>query len=473
MSRRPSSTIRATASAAAAGSACCVTSTSGVCRTCDYAIIGDTTSAVLYANRLACNGVTGTITLITEGTNQTTVNGVQDLDFAVVNSQNITSFLTWENVALIPSGGGTGPFPGTQDISYSYYYGAGPCGDFIASYIIPQNGPWYNRGTTYLNRFFQAITTPSCPNSTERVIIDGLSTMWGIPKTINVVVSVPSILDGHFVFTYNNGGTELRELGIEVFNRLNVNLIQGVSNIQYSGTTGNTGLYNITTTGNGGTQILINNKLVWQNNPFSFLHLATVGSNTQPSLRIPVFYRATVTIPNNTGVVNLNNITPGPDLVTTYVSFSLYDLDNTNNRSAFIWLGQAYTTSEDFYDVSIGGNFAPSGSSFLIVECICLANLRTVSYSVPNQQIIIQANSGEVEAKWEYKFAEIVADIYAQYTGSTVDPQLLITNSAVCSSTSCTEFSSVNLYAIRESPMVTVLETVGSLYGNGLYPNFR
>jgi hypothetical protein len=486
MSRRPSSSIRSRAASSSAAS-----SSSGINRSYDYAIIGDTTAAVLYASRLIANGVTGTITLITEGGNQATnVSLVEPLDFAVTNARNMNQYVINEAVNLIPSNDGVGPFPGSTPISYNYWYGAGPCGDFISTYIIAQNGPWYpsSKVSSHVERWFQCATTPSCPNNVESIIIDGLSAAvgsnpgaWGIPKTTKVIVPVPSILDGHYKFTFNNGSVELRELGVGVFNELNINLIPSISNIQF--TPKSNGLYDITVTDLSGTQTLVDNRPVWQINPFSYLHLATVGTNSQPSIRLPVFYRSVMSIPNITSRVNLNTVPGGltgsPDLVSSYISFSLYDLDNTTNRSAFVWSGQAYTTIEDLYPLNgnggFNGVFADSGSSLLIVECVCYGNQRSATYDVINGNGIvqIQANSGASEEKWELKFAEIVADIYYQYTGDTTyidNPSLLTVSSSVCTNSMCQEFSSLDLYASRESTMVTILETVANLYGAGLYP---
>lgn len=479
MSRRPSSIIRTNTTAN--------TSSGAVCKSCNYAIIGDTTAAVLYANRLLNNGVTGTITILTEGPDHTIpptvrfglphnpANFIETINWPVLHAANLQSYTNVEKVTILASPdatpGGTGPFQ--HDVAaFSYYYGAGPLGDFITTYILARNGPWYptRSHNTFLSKFFNCVTVRTCLNSVEQMVTDGLSTLWNIPQTSSVIVPAPSILNCQYIFEYNNLGTYYRELGLAVYNQIKTEGVQTtfeVSSIHF--TSLGTGFYDLgVAVPNSPVSLLENTKVVWKANPYSFLHLATNGDYITPGgesitqFPFPTFYRAVITIPNITPNINLNTITPGPDLLTTYISFSLYDLDTTN-RNAFVWLGQAYTTTEDLAFPELTGSFAASGFSLLIVECICLGNTRMMSFNT--DQVVIQANSNAVETSWQNKFAQIVSDIALQYTGQVISIDSLTSTNQICAPNNmCSDFSSIDMYTSRESPMVTVLETAAYLY---------
>jgi hypothetical protein len=477
-------------------------------------IIGDTAANALYARRLVANGVVSPINMVTEARDYTTDPELPSQRFAVDHTKTILKYLIREQVQLLHSSDETGlnnrtgnPRP---ELAIDYYVGAGILGDFVSAYIIPRAGPWfYQSSNAHLVRFFNDSTIQRNLNAQERVINTFLKTTWGIRGTNSLVVEGPCILDTHYEFlTYADTRTEdddfiSRQLFLQQYNTAivapNVNISTEVYDMKFtrnSTTTPDT--WNFTSS----KLSLTNVRVKWETNPFTYIRLATNGGINPRPILLPTFYRARIAIPlKNDPVtmtvesssssssmsggcgcggsssitstviagVDLTNITPGPDMVTTYQAFSLYDFNNTGN-SAVCWLGQCYTTTEDLSDVNPGGLFSSPGYTFLIVEALCLKNKRTLSYSTTQQAAQFFYNSSAIEDGYLDQFGNIVADIYQAYTGLTTTNTTLIGVNEICDSKGqCSDISAITDYVTRESPMSTVIQLATVLYGYNVF----
>ena len=293
----------------------------------------------------------------------------------------------------------------------------------------------------------------------------------GLAQTACVVTSKPAILTQHYIFSEKNNDLYQREIFFDAYNTVNqssnVDIHTHVSNIQF--TAGSTsGLYDVSARDSTDTLAVQNAKVIWKLNPYSFLRIATVGGANPDPMMIPAFYRAVISIPN-AGRVNLSSLTPGDDLITTHQAFSVHDLNNPRS-TPLVWLAQAYTTPEDLSVVAPEGTYADADSdtSLLIVEAVCTKNRRTAVYNIGEDEVVISKNDNNVEAAWMAQFTTMVSCVYEAYTGSTLDATNM--NGSVCTGGICQDSAALRDYGCRESPMVTVLETLGHLYGSPIYP---
>jgi hypothetical protein len=457
--------------------------------------------AILYANRLLNNGVTGgNINLLDEGPNRAVVTGVNDLNFVVENAQTILHYVNPERVHLLP--------PGDDDNEddddvlqtgqvINYYVGFGVLGDFMAAYFIPRVGPWFphsasSRVTTFIKAYTKAVPL----NSAETIVVQSLACNLGLALVNTVLTEQASILTQNFIFTTTDStGATIRQL----FNN-NPNVFQTVTTktgepytlvtcLDITAPTGTCGTSTVSISAAGGDVTFDSQKVRWKTNPYTYLRLATSsGWDTKASVNIPTFYRSVLSVPNNNTTTGVNlpvgdSSVTGADYVSSYVAFSLYALNSPVTTSGFCtdvgnlpitWLVQAYTTVEDLSVVGQQGSYAPDGSSLLIIEAINVNNLRSASYSVANQEIQVFKNSNTVEANFMQQFANIVSSVYFAYTGVILDTATLMGTPSVCGTTAgvttCVDGTYLVDYATRESPMNIVLETMTCLYGSTIYP---
>lgn len=489
--------------------------TSNSSNTFGYAIIGNTTSATLYAKRLLANKITVPITLINEGVDRANVDGITDIDFVANNNRQILRYLTTERIHLIPYNSieeeDTENTNTQIDQVIQYHVGAGPLGDFVSAYHIPRVGPWFTYNSSgRLDKFLAEFTIQTQLNNQEKTIVNYLKNIWGIPLTNSLVVKGPSILNSHYTFLEQHDDRFIRELFLDQFHMINhasnVDVITETSIVQFTPGTGTTGLYDINSTNTS----LQNVKLIWKTNPYTYLRLATNGGLNPKPLQVPTFYRAVISIPSNgTGAtgstggftgstgssdssessrsgchtsysghigstghtgVNLISIIPTDDLITTHITFSLHDLTDPK-RSSLTWLVQVYTTMEDLSIIDPAGKYADDGFTLLIVEAICTKNKRRVSYNTPEHEAQVNYNSDLAELGYLTQFAEIVSTVYTAYTGVTLPVSTLMSDSSLCSASgTCQDGDMIVDYSLRQSPMVAILELASTLYGVEIYP---
>lgn len=519
-----------------------------------YAIIGDTTAATLYAKRLLGNNVTTPISIISEGVDRMNIEDIIDIDFPATNNKKILHYLNVEKIHMIPSGDNPND---NDDITFQteqiihYHVGSGSLGDFIAAYHIPRIGPWFTHSTNgRLERFLSESTVKSALTSQESLVVNRLSSLWGLTQTSSIIVKCPSILNVHYEFLKQVQDTYVREIFQDQYHMVNhssnADYISEATNLRFTSTTGITGI-----TGNGLYNITGNNinlqaiRPIWKTNAYTYLRLANEGGINTGPLMLPTFYRAIISVPIGgtgiagiTGITGLTDCTPvaGPsghvclsctglsgttvgsvigvsgmtcicvptngsvgsglsgtfcfvgqsglsgidftnvsgteDLITSHITFSLYDLANPRN-SGLAWLVQSYTTLEDLSVVALNGRYADTGRMLLIVEAISTKNKRSTSYNIGEHEIQVNYNDRLAENGYFRQFAQIVAGVYNAYTGGFIPVDLLLSDTSICAPISgiCSDGDFILDYSVRESPMVSVIELASNLYGVDIYPN--
>lgn len=480
-----------------------------------YAIIGDTVASTSYAKRLLSNQITTSISIISEGSNKgnfmssnqesKTLDNYLDQDnnsdiiinsdFAAINNKRILRYLSTEQIHMVPYDENSeeiGNIMNTQTERIIHYHvGSGPLGDFISAYHIPRLGPWFpHTANGRIERFFNEYVVKSSLNSAEIIVVNRLADALQLTSTDSFVVNTPSILNVHYEFLkepkvvnkslYHEDNIYTRELFLDQYDIVNqasnTEYITNVSNLTFT-PTGMSGLYNII-----GTHISLSSvKPIWKTNRYTHLRLATMGGINVDSLYLPTFYRAVLSIPKNGGLelsaeneerIDLSDIVSAEDLVSTHIAFSLHDIDIPKSTD-LAWLVQVYTTSEDLSVVHPDGKYADSDKTLLIIEGLSTANKRRTSYNTIDRELCVNYNEKMVEDKYLHQFAQIVGEVYKAYTGDIILVDSLIADTSICSVSAgtCQDASTIVDYALRESPMVSILELASHLYGLDVYHN--
>jgi len=439
-----------------------------------YAIIGDTATATLYAKRLLGNGVTTCINIINEGVSRVNVDDVLDGDFVMNNNKVALHYLHTERIHMLPAGDheceDDDDTSNQTDQIIQYHVPTGPLGDYIASYHIPRLGPWFNHSTnTRMQKFFTESTVKSSLNSQEVTVANIIKGTWNLHSTNSIIVKGPSILNCHHTFVQESGDTTSREIFMDNYQLVNqahnTNYITEANNMKFTEVSNNT--YDI----NGNNVSLEDVKVVWKTNLYTYLRLATVGELHPAPMQIPVFYRATLTIPETNPHVDLSGLSDMGDLVTTHLTFSLQDIHNSKS-SSLVWLVQCYTAIEDLSIIEPSGRYADTGKTLLFVEAICTKNRRQASYDISDKEIQLKYNDSSVEQGYLEQFAQITAVINNAYTNGHMTADDLIQDASICTSSgTCQDANSVVDYSLRQSPLTTIIETASQLYGLNIYPS--
>jgi hypothetical protein len=471
-----------------------------------YVIIGDTVAATLYAKRLLVNNITQKITIIVEGKDRFNTGDITNVNFAPNNTKTILHYVRPEQIHTIPAGDDDNQNDGDiiqNEQIIHYNIGSGTNGDFISAYMIPRVGPWFTHSSNgRLENFLNESTLKYNLTKEELEIVNRLSRIWKINTTNSLIVNEPSILNVHYEFLQSLGSNQIRQIFNEEYNMVkhanNVNYVTETSGIKFSNSDID-GLYNIT----ADNLDLPYNKLIWKNNIYSYLRIATEGGLNPKELLLPTFYRATLSIPidGNKGIsddtrnspqccsqqhasnpccfglegiygIDFSNVMTTKDFVTSHITFSLHDIDNPNS-STLAWLIQAYTTPEDLSVVHPDGKYADSGHHLLIIEGLSTKNKRRHNYDKSEHEIQVRYNSRIIEEGFTKQFAHIVSSVYNAYTGKLISPEILINDSSVCSSDNrtCQDANIIIDYSLRQSPMISVVELASHLYGAEIYPN--
>lgn len=445
-------------------------------------IIGDTAHSYIYAARLLKNNYAGSIYILVEGSDHMSESNVQKTNFVVREHANMLNYLRNEKIYFQPSGN-FGFFKGVQDtsnfdgnITIDYRHGDGVIGDFIASYIVPRVGPWFNeKNQKHLKGFIAKQTDSACLSQAEQLVYDRLKARFGMSGVSDFIVNRPSILDktATFIDNYNSNSYQWRNVFTRVYNHVmasGVNLMTNVTNLTF--TPGGISPYeNVSFSSCQGDSIIENAAIVWKTNPYTFLRLATLGGLEPADIEVPVTYRAVVSIPENNGGagVNLQGAGHLGDLVTSIVTFAMNEIRVSGGNCKPQWLVQAYTTLEDTSQVDGNVLYADGRRTLLIVEAVSLLNRRATSFNTESMQNIVCMNKSSSESFYLHQFAQIVAPIYEAYTGAAIDPDSIITPQPLCQSGICSELFRVTSYVRRETSLYTVIDLINHLYhgGNG------
>lgn len=448
-------------------------------------IIGDSAGAILLASLLD-NSLNTNITVINTGPDNLTanVNFAQQIAYPALTS---IGGQVYSNLKPITINVLNSDATNSQVLSYHYYAPSGLMGDLMQAYRTPTLGPYFppqTVGQNNLTRFFRNNLTISPLNGTEVAIAQKMSETFGIPIIRSVFTKGPAILGQTISLTTTPVGgfdTLVRNLFPEAVFNFPGKIINNASNIQvgYVGavTVGSSNrprnIYNVC--GNGFS--LNNVEILWKTDPYAFLQLATTSNNgcVNPCgnfnsgafngvLYLPAVYRAVLPIP----ITNQNGISfPGPedaspDGIIAQLNFSLASNKSTNN---IVWLMSGAIATDDFYSVEMGGSYPPPGSYFLIVEGVAGNNTRKTQWNPSTNSIEVILNAPNREAATITQFANFVAAIYNNITGTTLySAQSLLGVIQNCSASSCRDSIIVSDLPIRQITITTMLSLINSLY---------
>lgn len=362
-------------------------------KTTDYAIIGDTVSAVMTALKLRREGVCTTIHHITSGSDKTS-DSLESTDFIPENSKNILHYMqntkihyaTSEdcNVECPPpcstscnssSSNCTsctsqqvqacnqkcGTTTSTCNCSCScdnldHYYidrdvfytsGSGPIGDVVASPTLPRIGPWFSNSSSAskIQRFVDRYFPASSLSANEKLIACRLSDLWDIPLTDSPNVSGPSIMGRHYTLKKREGNKTLRQLFINEYQTMlaQSNVVSHTEQncIYFDPSEMTEGNWHIS-----GRNINIPDvKVLFKTNPYNWLTLATKGEMFPSPIKIPVFYRAVIPLLKS-GSINIGTKQTNGELSTP--NYSGIQLTNTTNNNCGCDSSSQCPTHEDY-----------------------------------------------------------------------------------------------------------------------------
>lgn len=467
-----------------------------------YVIIGDTTLATIYANKIyetfKDNTPRPQIHMLTTGNDQITDVDVESLDYIMRHSQTIYKTLKPELVHLVletnePINTSLAPGNTLLDQYYYYYSGAGPLGDGISSYYNAFAGPFFtsdSRGR--LDNFVKASTIQKDLTTSEFNVMNNIASLFKLAKTNSVVATKPSILTQNYIFVFQDSTKLERQLYLKEYVKLtnhnNVNIATHVNNIKIVPNSSSTCLSTVTystpkhtepSNCTSDTKTINNACVLWMNNLYSYIRIMGMNNIEHKKVAVPVFYRTIFSIPKVTPYINLANLDPNAyplhigDGLTTRLAFTCTDVaepGESMNMTTPTWNITVYTTDEDFSDPNNSGVYADvaNGKTLLIIEGISLTNRRVFSWDSINAAVTVGLNSNEIELGRYGKFLLIAANVYQAYTGAI--PALPIGVQSVCSDGVCSDYYTLEHSSDRESPMISVMRMLTSLYGGSTWP---
>jgi hypothetical protein len=182
---------------------------------------------------------------------------------------------------------------------------------------------------------------------------------------------------------------------------------------------------------------------------------------------------------NSTGI-NLSNLNPTEyplnigDGLTTRLAFCCTDVAEPGegmNLTSPQWYVSCYTCNEDFSnpDQSTYANVS-EGKTLLIIEGISLNNRRVVSWDDINASVSVNLNPNNVEVGRYNAFMLIAANVYMAYTGTPPQLPSVGVNTICNTSGVCIDSYPLQHTASRESPLISIIRMLNSLYGGNTYP---
>lgn len=468
-----------------ASGSCNCTANNGPLLPNGIAIIGDSAGAILLATLLE-NSLNTNITVINTGPDilSGNVNYVQQIAYPALTSIGGQVFTSLKPITINVL---NSDVSNTQVLSYQYYTPSGLMGDLISAYRTLTLGPWFplqTVGQNNLTRFFKNNLTISQLNPTEVLIAQTMSQTFKIPIIRSVFTKVPAILGQTISLTVAPiGGFEqvVRNLFTEAVFNFPGKIVNNGTNIQvgYVGsvTVGNSNrprnIYNVC--GNGFS--LNNVEVLWKTDPYNFLQLSSTSNNgcVNPCgnfnsgafngvLYLPAVYRAVLPIPitNPNGISFPSADQAAGDGVIAQLNFSLPSNKQTNTIT---WLMSGYVATDDFYSVERGGTYPPPGYYFLIIEGVAGSNTRKTQYNPLTNAVEVVLNAPARESATITHFANIVASIYNNITGTTLyNAQSLLGVIQNCSPQSCSEGTLISDLPTRQSMIITILSLINALY---------
>lgn len=443
-----------------------------------YVIIGDTGSALLYSQQLLRNGVTVPVHLIIEGVDRTNERDIESTCYIMSKLGSHLPFLNCEKLRYVEAGDHpcqNDPCPTRKTETITYYTGNGIAGDIIASYYMPRIGPWLTPdNASRATSFWRNNTDRRIYGEEIESVGNTMATCLDISTGINKFSSCCPIvkLDEHLM-VQSDGQCCSRNIFQDAYEDIttydNFFLHTEVKGLTITvGTTGS--CYNVTSC--NGLDLIENARVIWKTNPYTYLRLAGNAGLDPAPVRVPVTYRAVIPIKkfNEPPGIDLTQAEPGGDLLTSHLSFSMYD-NRAVDSSSVTWYGSAYTSDEDLSSVCKEGKYSDCDYTLLIVEVVNVKNRRRASYNYSEQLVDIYYNDNNIEDKWMKKFMDIVACSYNAYTGVQIDPTELIEMKTITLGGLSIDTIRITDVSLRESPVITVLETTAHTYGQKLYPH--
>jgi len=452
-----------------------------------FTIIGDTVTSILYAEKLYQNfkdqATPPQIYVITNGNDQMTDVNIEALDYIVVNNKTIDKVLNNTRVHLILKDDEVRNPLLVDDNTvfesyYQYFTGAGIGGDFNSAYTIPCVGPWFtsdSRGR--IQSFVKTYTVQKELTKNEMIVANNLATLLNLAKTTSIVATKPSVLMLNNIFIYHESSQIQRQLFRDMYTQLLgvpwINFVTHTNNLvlQASPTSSclQTVFYSTLKEPLKLTQI-DNTCVLWMSNLYTYIQTMGISKIPHRKISVPVFYR--IVLPINqinpiTGV-DLSGENDLGDGVSMRVNFCCTDVSEpgeSQNSLIPTWYVTCYTTNEDFGQPNGSGAFANTsqGKTLLIVETLSLINRRVYSYDDVNLSVSVALNSNQTELQMYGKFLLIAANVYMSITGTP--PQLPFDFSICNDQGLCTDTFPLETTSYRESPLLSVIRMLTSLYG--------
>lgn len=311
-------------------------------KACNYLVMGAELAGLAFARRLNRNNVRGQISVITQGGNRTSNEGISRPSYPVINlsnaKQNLAPIIIQHINARDASDSETSdsdfvPFDLTETRTTTHYVPTGVIGGTLGSYMITRVGRWdYELSGQTLVRIFQFLREFAVPvefNTPNKQWAKRVAKLNNIPLVSGALGVGPGILDHTEIFlkptnilgdpfnidglsmvqSSDNTDTEyslssdnesngfIREIGLSLYRRVvesNINVKSSARNIQLS-RTNTPGLFDVTVD----NVKYPNSKISFKLNPLLKLKLASRSGLGRATETIPAEYRIKIPIPAN------------------------------------------------------------------------------------------------------------------------------------------------------------------------------
>lgn len=441
-----------------------------------HVIIGDTSAAILFAQRLVSNKIPDTVYVLTQGIDRTTVSGLSDLTFPNVIVEDIRFRLLYRT-EYEPAGDESDGSDGDNDnekvgINQLSIYGGGPLGDGIVEPLVDM-GPWVTQSKGKHLEAFINRTTIKIPYNTKELEVAGrIATAFGIPIVDGLVTVVrPSATNVHRYLIVEDQGRTFR------------NIFYGPYDIVLSqngtGSTPKVILYpqtdNLVVTPNpsgafcdvsgrtGDVPFTIPNARIYWKTYYPVYHtLASTAGLRPAATKTPTNYRAI--IPISRSFVGTEKMYNGD---TTHVTFSLHHNYASSRGATVSWMIAARTNDQDV-KTGIHGDTL-NNKTLLIVEALNVGNQRMMRFNSAERSVTINLNETKTEEAWMTEFKSVVNIIYQSYTGSTMvltdlNVSAIAASSDICAAGTCLNIESFTSMPAAVTEPLYVINLLANLY---------